>query len=295
MTSVAVVAHAGKTFGGGLPELRRLLADAGITDPLWFEVPKSKRSPKAAAKALEQGADVLLVWGGDGMVQRVVDTVAGSGVTLGIMPAGTANLFAGNLGIPTDLPRALDIALHGDRRTLDVGVVNGERFAVMAGAGFDADMIDEADGGLKDRFGRLAYVYTAAKATRRAGQRMEIKIDGTRWFKGQASCVLLGSMGTLSGGLEAFPDASPTDGKLEVGVVTAEGRLQWMRVMSRLAAGSAERSSLTRMTKASKVTVNMTKKTLYELDGGSRERVKKLKAHVEPGAITVSVPRPDQR
>jgi len=68
-----------------------------------------------------------------------------------------------------------------------------------------------------------------------------------------------------------------------------------MRVMGRLAAGSAERSSLTRMTKGSKVTVHMDKKTMYELDGGSRERVRKLKAHVEPGAITVCVPRPDQR
>jgi YegS/Rv2252/BmrU family lipid kinase len=295
MTGVAVVAHAGKSFGGGLTELRRLLADAGVTDPNWFEVPKSKRAPKVAAKALEQGADLILVWGGDGMVQRVVDTVAGSGVTLGVLPAGTANLFAGNLGIPTDLPQALEIALHGDRRTLDVGVINGERFAVMAGAGFDAAMIDDADHGLKDRFGRLAYVYTGAKATRKTAQKMKVKVDGTVWFKGDASCVLLGSMGTLTGGLVAFPDASPTDGQLEIGIVTATGRLQWARVMGRLAAGSAERSPLTRMTRGRKVSIRLEHKTVYELDGGSRDPVRKLKARVEPGRITVCVPRQDQR
>ena len=79
---------------------------------------------------------------------------------IGILPAGTANLLASNLGIPSDLPGALDAALHGGDRRLDVGRVNGERFAVMAGAGFDARMIAEADQGPKDRAGR-AYTWTA--------------------------------------------------------------------------------------------------------------------------------------
>ena len=98
-----MVAHSGKTLGGGLEELRAVFARAGHPRPLWFEVPKSKKGPKVAKALLDEGADVILVWGGDGMVQRVVDAVAGSGVTLGILPAGTANLFATNLGIPTDL------------------------------------------------------------------------------------------------------------------------------------------------------------------------------------------------
>ena len=295
MTGVAVVAHSGKSFGGGLTELRRLLQAEGVGDPLWFEVPKSKKAPKMVKRALEKGADLILVWGGDGMVQRVVDSAAGSGVTLGILPAGTANLFAGNLQIPTRLPEAIDIALHGERKAFDVGVVNGERFVVMAGAGFDALMIDAADGHLKDRFGRLAYVITGTKATKKAAQRMKVKVDGAPWFDGDASCVLLGSMGTLTGGMTAFPDASPTDGKLEIGVVTADGPLQWARVVGRLAAGSAERSPLTRMTRGRKVSIQLEHKTVYELDGGSRDPVKKLKASVEPGRIMVCVPREDQR
>src|SRR5690349_16048024 len=99
MTTVAVVAHSGKTLGGGLGELRELLAREGFADPVWYEVPKSKKAPRRARQAVEQGADLLLVWGGDGMVQRCADAVAGSGVALGILPAGTANLFATNLGI----------------------------------------------------------------------------------------------------------------------------------------------------------------------------------------------------
>ena len=81
-------------------------------------------------------------------MQRVIDAVGDSRVALGILPAGTANLFATNLGIPKDLEGAVHTALHGVKHTLDVGVVNGERFAVMAGAGFDAVMIKEADGTL---------------------------------------------------------------------------------------------------------------------------------------------------
>src|SRR5262249_28875008 len=148
MTTVAVVAHSGKTLGGGLPELRRLLASHGVTEPIWCEVSKSKKAPKAVMRVLDSGADVILVWGGDGMVQRVIDAVGDSRVALGIIPAGTANLFATNFGIPKDLDKAVHTALHGVKHALDVGVVNGERFAVMAGAGFDAVMIKDADGKL---------------------------------------------------------------------------------------------------------------------------------------------------
>ena len=78
MTQVAVVAHSGKSLGGGLDELRSLLAQAGVAEPLWFEVPKSKKAPKRVREAVEAGADLVFVWGGDGMVQRCVDALAGT-------------------------------------------------------------------------------------------------------------------------------------------------------------------------------------------------------------------------
>ncbi len=150
---LAVVAHAGKTVGGGLPELRRTLEEAGVSAPLWIEVPKSKRAPRAVKRALEDGADLILAWGGDGMVRRCVNALEDTQVPLAIVPAGTSNLFATNLGIERDIAQAVQVALLGDRRRLDVGCFNGERFAVMAGAGFDAAMIKGADD-LKDRLGR---------------------------------------------------------------------------------------------------------------------------------------------
>ncbi len=113
MTGVAVIAHQKKQLGGGLAELRTTLADAGVTDPLWFEVPKSKKAPAQVKQAVDAGADLVFVWGGDGMVQRCIDTLAGSGVTVAILPAGTANLLAHNLGVPEDLAEAVRIGLHG--------------------------------------------------------------------------------------------------------------------------------------------------------------------------------------
>jgi YegS/Rv2252/BmrU family lipid kinase len=290
MTSVAVVAHQGKSFDGGLDELRDRLTDAGIDDPLWFEVPKSRKAPARALEAVKNGADLIFVWGGDGMVQRCVDALAGKPVTIAILPAGTANLLASNLGVPKSLARAVEVGLRGHRRSLDVGVVNGERFAVMAGAGFDALMIRDADAGLKDKAGRLAYVWTGARNLGAEAVKTRIRVDGRNWFKGRASCVLVGNVGTISGGFTAFADAQPDDGHLDLGVVTAKGALQWSRVLARLATGKLERSPFTRDTSAHKIAVEFDHKVTYELDGGARRKTKRLKVRIEPSAITVAVP-----
>src|SRR5687767_7291927 len=114
---IAVVAHRKKTMGGGLPELRRLITDEGVDDLLWYEVPKSRKARKKARTAVANGAELVFVWGGDGMVQRCADALAGSGATMAIVPAGTANLLAGNLGIPQDLTEAVRLGFHGARRT----------------------------------------------------------------------------------------------------------------------------------------------------------------------------------
>jgi diacylglycerol kinase (ATP) len=289
---VAVVAHGGKTFGGGLGELRRVLARSGYKKPLWYEVPKSAKAPKAVRRAVEKGADLIFVWGGDGMVQRCIDALAGHRkVALAILPAGTANLFASNLGIPRDIRKAVNIGLGGLRRRVDVGVVNHERFAVMAGAGFDASMIRDADGAPKKRMGRLAYLRGGVRAMNAKRLRVTIRVDGHRWFEGKASAVLLGNVGTVTGGVEVFPDASISDGMLELGVVTASSKWEWLRVFSRLASGHVERSPFVQRTRGKKIVVEFNRKADYELDGGLRPPTRRLRARVKAGALTLCVPR----
>lgn len=291
MEKIAVVAHSRKILGGGLRDLRKLLAANGFPDPLWYEVPKSRNAPEYALQALAEGAELIFVWGGDGTVQRCVDALAGKDVPLAVLPAGTANLLAANLKIPTDLHGAVEIGLRGARRELDVGVLNGERFAVMAGVGLDAVMMFHADGSLKDRFGRLAYVWSGLRASRIPPTTMKIDVDGERWFKGKAACVLLGQMGTLGVGMVAFPDAEPDDGLLEVGVVTAKGTWELLRVLGHVIIGHPERSPFTQMTKGRTIDIKVKLPTLYELDGGARTAKRKLHASIEPRAITVCVPQ----
>jgi YegS/Rv2252/BmrU family lipid kinase len=290
MSRIAVVAHTGKTLGGGLGELRTVLGRYGVTDPLWLEVDKSRKAPKAVRKALAAGADHVLVWGGDGTCQRCVDVLAGRDATMSILPAGTANLLATNLGIPGDLEQAVEVALHGEHRRIDVARLDGEGFAVMAGAGFDAQMIADADGRLKDRLGRAAYVLTGARNLRIRPFEATVVVDGERFYTGPASCILIGNVGKLFAGVAAFAGAEPDDGLLEVGVVTADGAVQWLRTLARAALGDASKSPFAHATKGRDIRLKFDRKVRYELDGGDREKVRKLHVTVEPGALTVCVP-----
>lgn len=290
MTTVAVVAHSRKSFGGGLPELREMLAREGFTDPLWYEVDKSRKAPKRARRSLSEGADIVFVWGGDGMVQRCVDALTGTDAALAILPAGTANLLATNLTVPADLADAVRVGLHGERRMIDTGTVNGEHFAVMAGAGFDALMISGASRQLKNRLGRLAYLYTGARNLNVRARKAAIKVDGSPFFSGRLSCVLVGNVSKVFGGLEVFSDARADDGILEIGLVTAKNPADWIRTLGRVAAGRPRKSPFIRATRGRRITVRFDRAFPYELDGGARKAVRKLRIKVRPGSVRICVP-----
>lgn len=290
MKSVAVIAHSLKTLGGGLPALRQALDRRGVVNPLWCEVSKSKDVPGAVRRALGQGAELVLAWGGDGTVQRCIDILAGSKVSLAIVPAGTANLLSSNLGIPRDIEAAVDLALTGRQIELDLGRLNGERFGAMAGAGFDARVVRDADREIKQKLGRMAYVWAVSRNLHAKPFRAAIEVDGAAWFDGNASCVLVGNVGHLFGGVAAFDDARPDDGVLDVGVATADGIVDWTRTLIRTAVSSASRSPFVQTTRARTVEVRLNRKVLYELDGGVRRKAKTLRVDVEPRAVTVCVP-----
>jgi YegS/Rv2252/BmrU family lipid kinase len=290
MTTVAVVAHARKSFGGGLPELREVLAQEGFSEPLWYEVNKSRKAPKRARRALAEGADIVFVWGGDGMVQRCVDAVTGTHAALAILPAGTANLLATNLTIPTDLADAVRVGLHGERRKIDTGTVNGEHFAVMAGAGFDALMLAGASRRMKNRIGRLAYLYSGTQNLTVRASKAAVKVDGSPFFAGRISCVLVGNVSKVFGGIEVFGDARPDDGILEVGLVTAKDPAEWARTLGRIAEGRARKSPFVRTTRGRRITVRFDRALPYELDGGARKAATKLRIKVRPGSVMICVP-----
>jgi len=102
--------------------------------------------------------------------------------------------------------------------------------------------------------------------------------------------VLVGNVGSLFGGVEVFPDATPDDGRLEVGVVTAKGLTQWVRALARTATGKADQSPFVDVTVARKVRIDLDRKMPVELDGGDRPPRKRVKMRVEPHSVTVCVP-----
>lgn len=295
---VAVVAHSKKRLAGhDVNDLMDAFESLGCVREGWstprlFETAKSKQVPKAIRNAIDEGAELIYVWGGDGSVQQAVDTIAGTGVSLAILPAGTANSLARALGIPIDLEAAIAIGAGTTRRTLDVGTVNGEHFVVMAGAGFDASLMRDTSASDKAKLGKLAYIRSARQHLSDKLVQTTIKVDGEQWFRGRVSCVLVGNVGRVMGGGVAFAHAEPDDGRLEVGIVSARNAWDWGKVAARMATGHPERSRLVETTAARRIKIRFDTPVLYELDGGVRTATDRLDIRVVPAALTVSVPSP---
>ena len=121
-----------------------------------------------------------------------------------------------------------------------------------------------------------------------------MKVDGERFFTGKVSCVLAANVGKILGGVEAFPEAQPDDGRLELGVVTARNPVQWVRTFGRLALGHPDESPFVTVTQGKNFRIRFDQKVRYELDGGARPASKKLRIKVHPGSVTVCVP-PERR
>jgi diacylglycerol kinase family enzyme len=230
-------------------------------------------------------------------VRRCIDTVVGGGhadtVAIGILPAGTANLLANNLGLPLELRPAVENALHGEPRRIDVGLVNGQdHFAVMAGAGFDAMLIGDADeSGAKERWGRLGYVMAGARNMKISPAEAIVTVDGDAWYKGPAASVIAGNVGSLLGGLCAFPHASPTDGRLDVGVATARTRAEWARLFGAAVTHRIEASPFVEQTSGTSILVEFDRSLPWQADGGDQDRLDRFEFQCLPSAVAVCQPR----
>ena len=290
MRHPAVVAHRHKTFGGGLAELRQVLADAGFDDAPWYEVDKSREAPDAARRAVDDGADVLFVWGGDGTVQHCLDAVAHRYTALAILPAGTSNSVAANLGVPTDLRAAVHVGLHGDRRRIDMMRANGEPGALMVSSGFSTELNAGASGHLKRRLGRFAYVVSGARALGTGRRRVEVRVDGRLWFAGRAAAVMVRKLPRVLHRLEVAPTARPDDGRLHLTVITPGRPVEWVRLLARLVTGRFEASPFTHATTGRVVDTRFADEARYDIDGGVRPATTRLRVEVDPGAVTICVP-----
>lgn len=171
-------------------DVERLLSEHGIPEPLWYDVTPGDPGTAAAARAVADGADLVLVQGGDGTVRACAAALAGGDVPLGILPSGLRTLLAGSIGVPHDLEAAVGVLAAGRTRAVDVAELDDEPFVVVGGV-------------------------HALRATQ-AGP-VEVVVDGTPSTV-HAAGVVVGSVGTLTAGLP--PGCGEADdGRLHVAVV----------------------------------------------------------------------------
>ena len=205
-----------------------------------------------ARAAVASGADLVIAWGGDGTVRSVAEGVAGSDATMAIIPAGTGNLLARNLGLPLSLDDAGAIAFDGVDRQVDVIEVGlgGEvtTCTVIAGMGVDAVLIDASEG-LKSAIGPSAYALNSVRALRQKKMRVGVAVDGgaPRWYS--ARSVMVANVGGLVAGLDVVPEAEVSDGLLHVVVLPLANPVDWARTGARIAlrrAGTTTRATTCR-------------------------------------------------
>jgi diacylglycerol kinase family enzyme len=278
-----------------LDVLRRMitsgLADAGWPEPRFLETTPEDAGRGQAEEAIADGAELIFACGGDGTVMAVVTALAGTDVAMAVLPAGTGNLLAANLGLAGDAATGVQVALEGGRKRIDVGMVDDRCFAVMAGMGFDAEMLDATSETAKKRIGSLAYVGGGLKKLLSNPMRVRIVIDGGPPMPRRPRTVIVGNVGRLQGGVRLLEEASPDDGKLDVAVLSPNNLWHWLAlgwgVLSR-------RKRIPRMEtyRAERVEIRSNRLQPRQLDGDLIDPGKSLTVTIKPKALLLCVPRP---
>jgi diacylglycerol kinase family enzyme len=292
MSRAAVVVNPTKLDGGEgfRAAVRAAMADRGWSEPLWLETTADDPGEGLTRKALQAGVDLVLACGGDGTVAACAAAMAGSGIPLAVLPAGTGNLLALNLGLPMGLDDALVVGLTGSDRLLDVGSANGKTFVVMAGLGFDAKMLDTTSDALKKRVGWPAYGLSALAHLQDGPMRVTVRADGGRPVRRRASGVIIGNVGWLQGGVPLLPDAEPDDGWLDVVVLTARGVASWLALAAHVLLRRRRLTGRVLRIPFRELRVDIDREQLWELDGEVMGRTRQLVIAIAAGKLTLRVP-----
>jgi YegS/Rv2252/BmrU family lipid kinase len=269
--------------------VRAAMSDLGWDEPLWLETTVDETGEGLARTAVQAGTDLVLAVGGDGTVTACAAGVAGSGIPLGVLPVGTGNLLARNLGLPLELDAALAVALTGADRQLDVGTVNGRQFVVMAGIGFDAKMLGGASEPMKKRLGWLAYVLAALRHLGDRPMRVRLQADGGTPVRCLASLVVIGNVGTLQGGVSLLPGAKPDDGMLDAVVLTARGWAGWLALTAHVLLRRPAPGRVRRIT-FRELRVDLDRPQPWEIDGEVMGSARQLEITVQPARLLLRGP-----
>jgi diacylglycerol kinase family enzyme len=268
------------------------LATAGWPAPAWFSTTEEDPGRGQAEAAVRDGAELVFACGGDGTVTAVVTALAGTDVALAVLPAGTGNLLAANLGLESDPATGVQVALDGGRRRIDVGTVEDRCFVVMAGMGFDAQMLEGTSETAKKAVGWPAYVVGALKHLRDRPMRVRIHIDDRPPMPRRPRSVIVGNVGRLQGGIRLLSAAEPDDGKLDVAILSPRSLAHWVSLGWTILR-RRERRPLIETYTAERVTVVSNQRQPRQLDGDLIEPGRTLKIGIKRRALLLCVPQPD--
>ncbi|WOF21883.1 diacylglycerol kinase family protein [Microbacterium betulae] len=307
---IAIVWNPSKVKREDLEQALRAAHGGESAEVSWWETTREDAGQEVAGDALASGADVVVAAGGDGTVRAVAERLAqpDAEAELAIIPLGTGNLLARNLEVPLgNLSSAFRRVLTGEARTIDLGWVEAEidgsaqrrAFAVMAGFGIDAHMIVETDDDLKGRVGWLAYVESLGRAVSASEVvELEISVDGGEAESVAGHTLLVGNCGMLQGGFTLLPDADPSDGELDLLLLSAEGVAGWLdtfrsfvwdngirRLLSR--SERAESAETTTHARARSVRVALPEPRVLEIDGEDLGEVRAFSIEIQAAALRI--------
>jgi YegS/Rv2252/BmrU family lipid kinase len=262
-----------------------------VAEPIWLETTPQDPGFGQTQAALAHGADLVMAYGGDGTVRSCAAALAATGVPLAMLPGGTGNLLARNLDIPLTLRAAVDVAIGGSVRPIDVCHASDEDFITMAGIGFDARMMANTSAALKREFGWLAYGLAAMRTMSAAPtMRIRLELDDDRSRTTSGVGVLAANVGTLTGGITLLPHAVADDGLLAVAVLTPRRLRDWAGLGGRLTSHRAPKPTQLRCWQTRSVQVSLDRPALVEIDGEVLDERDELDCSVTPGALAVKVP-----
>ena len=277
---------------------------AGTLDPAieileragWSVSTKLSQAPgdagRLAGEAVAGGADAVLVAGGDGTLNEVIQSLAGSEVALGYLPYGTVNVWARETQIPLDARSAARAMVHGRRTRIDLGMAGSRYFLLMAGLGFDSEVLRRAQRveQHKYRFGVLPYVAVGlATAGLYRGVDLELRYDGLI-RRVQALLLIVSNTRLYGGRFRLTPEAVANDGWLDVCIIKGKGPVSLMRQSIPILVSGSARFSDVEMLRLRRLSVQAAETLPLQLDGELVGSTPVL-FQIAPKALEVIVPK----
>jgi len=285
--------------GVGRPILQAL--NAGLKDTgIEWDVSithKAGDAERLAKEAVEHGADIVGVHGGDGSVMEVASALRGTSTPLAIFPGGTANVMSVELGIPsTDIEASIDFIAKGSytTRRIDMGQVNDRLFLLRIGIGLEADMMKSADQEIKNRFGMLAYAFSALNEMRNLTPTLyRIRVEGELHEIEGISCMIANSGNVAIGGLTLSKKIDISDGVLDVVIFRHADLAAMITVSAAMVSPNAEATESPELKhyQGREIVVEADPPQTISIDGEVIEPTT-LTASILPGAVNVVIPVP---